>query len=219
MEDIVKARLTELRSVTPAGAMNLFNEFYGVCEGYYARGSDFNQLIFDAFMGHMFDQFMSDFDAERWDRLGELIGSEPEYWRDAEAIFKGFDGELYPFTPMLSVSLSAFAMGYVYVGEPPPSTGYWENKILEEWTLGIRTAQNEESGRLNGIKEYAIKRYEPWSPPLIYEDLGWRRQMWGNRCGELMYRVFEAKNWGWVFKWFEIEGDTPEILREWSNEN
>ena len=222
MEEAVRVRLNEMRNVTPLGALPLMNAFERVCIEYYERGGTFVQLLYDAFMGHMFDQFMTDFEAEEHWRLPSLNGGEPEYWRDAEAVFKGFHGELYPFTPMLTVNLSAFSAAYIFEGGgaagPSSGMGVWRNDMLEAWTLGISLAQNNEGSRLNEIKWYALERYEPWSPTLINERLGRRYQCWGNRCKWLKARVYEEKHWQWVFDAFEIRGRDPDFLKELEDE-
>ena len=61
METMISERLEELRSVTPSGAASLFNDFETVCRKYYERGETFKQALYDAYIGQMFDVFMTDF--------------------------------------------------------------------------------------------------------------------------------------------------------------
>ena len=224
MDEEVRARLVEMRAVTPPGAMHLMNEYEAACNGYFERGADFTELLYDAFLGHMFDQFMTDFRAAHKAQLPELDDTPPDCWWNATWIFKGETGARYPFHAMLTLDLSIFAAAYVFEGGggaagPASGSGTWKNDLLTAWALGIDQAKAREARELGEIKEYAFKRYEPWSPPLIYDDLGWRRQKWGNQCYVLMAMTFVDKNWAWVFEVFELQKTMPEFLRELANED
>ena len=220
MEEMIRARLEELRSVTPSGATSLFNDFETVCRKYYERGESFKQALYDAYIGQMFDVFMTDFRCRDQERLPSLSGSIPEYYDDIEAVFKGRNGELYPFNGMLRINLQTFRLAYQMQGGG--STGQastWENAYLEQWTDEINRAKANEEARLRAIKYYALRRYRPWSPPLTDEDLGWRRQVWGNNTRPLKYSLFESRNWRWVFDAFEMGTSMPAFLEELEDED
>lgn len=212
-------RLIELEGKTPSGAMHLYDEFEGVCKGYFNRGEDFEQALDDAFMGYIFDQVMTDLIVEYPDLLPDVHGDKPDYFDNVESVFKGEDGSLYPFNPMLTVNLQSFARAYILEGgggaAGSESVGIWRNHYLEEWTVQIEQSKRDEESRLRSIKNYVFERYKPWSPPLLHADVGWRRLIWGNRCAQLRDRLFDQKNWRWVYDTFGMEPREPAVIKEW----
>lgn len=220
METVIAERLIELRAVTPSMAMFLMNDFESVCRGYFNRGATFKQALFDAYLGQTFDKFMTDFECRDQGRLPSLSGDRPELYDNIEAVFKGVNGERYPFNGMLTIDLQVFRRGYEYDGGGESGqVGTYKNRYLEQWTLEINLAKMNEQATLQSIKYYALRRYRPWSRPLIEEDLGWRRQVWGNRAEMLRARMYEDKRWAWVYSAFEMAEDEPEILRELRDED
>lgn len=223
MDEYVRGTLDEYEKVTPAGAMTEYKEFEGVCERYYARGGEFKQLLNDTLFGQMFDELLSNLNVEHQEKLPPIARSKPLYYDNVMAVFHGEYGELYPFIGLLSTLESEYQKAWIYEGvsaDPLSGGGIWRNHYLEEWTELIEQAERDEESRLKAIKDYALKAYEIWSSPLLYEELGERKLIYANRCYDLLLTTFVEHNWEWAYEVFEMKVSEPEIVREWrENEN
>ena len=213
-------QLMRFESVTPDGALLVWQDFLSDATDYFERGEEFNQLLNDALFGQMFDEFMVMLNIEYAFMLPTIIRKRPEYYRDVEKLFKGADGSEYPFYEAMTLNASTFRAGWIFEGGggaagPSAGAGIWRNHYLEEWKELILEAKRRDESRLNEIKDYALKAYEIWSHPLLNEELGRRNSIYFNRCYDLLLETFMSRKWQWAYKVFEMSVHEPAIIEEW----
>ena len=214
MKTEVMNRLEELRLVIPSGATNTDNAFTTVLasvNSYFGRGEGFREQVYETLKRVVFDGFMIGLQVEKPELLPELSKEYPDGYEDVRDLFDGNGA----FEEILLINDETFrAEWYSEVISTTPPTYIWHNRKLEEWGTEISGATASELERLSEIEEFCRGRYESWTLPLIFEDVGRRHQRWSQHRRDFADYIYIERGWDWLIREFGLTTYEPSYIEE-----
>ena len=212
LEEVMR-RLDELRGASPSGAWDLFTTTETALETYYARGEELNAQAYETLKRVVFDGLMSGLEVAHPELLPALTCEHPVGYGNVMELFDG--GGAIEEIMTLDPEKFADAFWSETVMQGQVGVTVWHNDYLEtKWPQALGNAKSKERAGLELMESYCLVRYESWTLPLIFEELGRRHQRWTEDRRAFAKHIYIDRGWRELIETYGLSVYEPSYAGE-----
>ena len=206
----VQSKLVELKAASPEEARSLFASVETELSN-FLTGGDLNEVAYDALKHVVFDGLMSGLSVEHPELLPALSAEHPVgYENVTDLLGSGLE-------EITAIDTATFLNGYSRetVMEGQVGVTKWHHQLLEQrWPSLIVTSKNTVSDKLERLSEYCRGRFESWTLPLIFEEVGKRHNEWTENRREFAHSIYIMRGWGEFIDTLNLQTYKPSYVDE-----
>ena len=155
-------------------------------------GGDLNDAAYDALKHVVFDGLMSGLRVEHPELLPELSTEHADgYENVTDLLGEGLE-------EIMTIDTATFLNGFreETVMQGQVGVSEWHHQLLEQrWPSLIVTSKNSVSDKLVRLSEYCRGRFESWTLPLIFEEVGKRHNEWTENRRAFAKDIYIDRGW------------------------